>query len=542
VAAAALPIPGYDADHAGGTMLALLLALGTADAASLDLLDVGGIWGTPGATNPTAVWWNPAGLALTQGTQLLAEGAPTIGGVKFDRTNPSYAPIDPEFAYDVDGDGEDDFETDYSGSESLRFVGVVPFIGVSTTIPGVKGLGLGAALYVPYARTGTSDSAFGPGRFNVRDGGIQVVNISLGAGYHIADIVAIGASLDMMESTWGVDVDTEYYTALGPEIAADPNLGGDGIPESFHDAYTEARGYTTNLQFDPLKSRRITFGAGVYITPSDTVGISIAYRHGANVSHTGGMRYVFSCPEDALSKIAAGVTGICNGEGADVRGKARISYRYPARVNLGVVLEPAPTVRLELMGGAVFWSQFSEYNIRTSVTDASQFDAASESRAEDTAALVSQDRKWARDNRNAPWFGVDTKVAVSPIVTVGGRLVVDTPAVPSEVLSTNNIDMVDLAMSGLAVFTPTPRLDIGLSYTRHQWVGRTVTDSRFSVATFQEKRTSDRYFYPEANGTYTGGVHRFALSLRGRFGKLADEAPSSGPATSDGDSATAATP
>ena len=233
------------------------------------------------------------------------------------------------------------------------------------------------------------------------------------------------------------------------------------------------------------------------------------------------MRYVFACPEDALSKIAAGVTGICNGEGADVRGKATVAYRYPSRVNLGVVLETVPKLRLELMGGLVYWSQFTEYSITTKVTDASQFDASSDTRAEETAELVSQKRTWARDNRNAPWGGVDAKVEVAPKWTLAGRVVVDTPAVPSEVMSSNNVDMLDLAMTAGAIATPTPLLDVALTYTRHQWIGRTITDSRFSVATFQEKRTADRYFYPESNGDYTGGVHRLGVSVRGRFGGAA---------------------
>ena len=507
----------------GGDMVTLLLALGTASAASLDLLDVGGIWGTPGATNPTAIWWNPAGLALTKGPQVLAEGAPTIGGLVFDRKNPTYEPIDPEFAYDVDGDGEDDFETDWSGSERIGFVGVVPFLGLSTTIPGVKGLAFGAGLYVPYARTGTSSEKFGPGRYHVRSGGIQVVNVSLGGAYQIADVLAIGAAVDVMNSSWGVDVDTEYYTALGPEIAADPNLGDGDIPEQFHDAYTEARGYTSNLQFDPLRTRAVTFGAGLYLTPVKGVGISASYRHGASVTHSGGMRYVFACPEDALSKIAAGVTGICNGEGANVRGKAKVSYRYPSRVNASVVLETVPKLRLELMGGLVFWSQFEEYSVSTKVTNASQFDASSDTRAEETAELVSQDRTWARDNRNAPWFGVDSKIDLSPKWTLAGRVVVDTPAVPSAVMTPNNVDMVDIAMTGGAILTPAPMVDIALTYTRHQWIGRTITNSQFSIATFQQDRTPDRFFYPESNGDYSGGVHRLGLSVRGRFGGAAQQ-------------------
>ena len=43
---------------------------GAAGAASLDLLEVGGAFGTPAATNPTAIWWDPAGIAVHGGTQV----------------------------------------------------------------------------------------------------------------------------------------------------------------------------------------------------------------------------------------------------------------------------------------------------------------------------------------------------------------------------------------------------------------------------------------------------------------------------------------
>ena len=108
-------------------MTVFLLLTSGAHAASLDLIEVGGAWGTPAATNPTALWWNPAGLAVGGGTQVHVEVAPTIGTVTAARDNPDYGELDP--TYFAEGYPE---SYDYSGTDTLRYVGAVPFVGVSS--------------------------------------------------------------------------------------------------------------------------------------------------------------------------------------------------------------------------------------------------------------------------------------------------------------------------------------------------------------------------------------------------------------------------
>ena len=66
----------------------LLLALLNAHAGSLDVLEVGGLWGTPAATGPTAVWFNPAALGFERGTRFLVEATPALGGFQLDRDEP----------------------------------------------------------------------------------------------------------------------------------------------------------------------------------------------------------------------------------------------------------------------------------------------------------------------------------------------------------------------------------------------------------------------------------------------------------------------
>jgi long-subunit fatty acid transport protein len=498
-----------------GLTLAWLALLQPAWAGSLDQIEVGGMWGTPGATNPTAVWWNPAGLAVGGGTQLLFEAVPTFGAIDHVRTNPDYGDIDPEFALDMDDDGEDDTTYDYGGKDRLATSGVVPFLGVSTDF-GVDGLGVGAALFVPFATGGDSAYPRGSGHYHAKGGEIRAVYLSLATGYQIADVVALGASFSSVMSSWQADVDIEAYSSLGPAYS---EATGVDIPDTYQDGYIEHPGYITNLKFEPLTDHTFTFGTGIYVTPNDAVGISLAYHHGLTVENTGKLKLAFSCPPlaDFPSAAATGLTGLCaNREPATIQGKSTVGYRLPSRLHGGVVLTAIDPLRLELMSGWVHWSQFVDYEIQTSI-QADDVPIKAVEMRELAARMVSQNRRWARGTKNNVWVGVDGKVSPSQWFTFGGRVLVDTPAVPSSVVTVNNFDALSINLGALAVVKPVKMLDIGLSY-RHQFLTkRTINDSAFALTLDEKSRKPDRFFWPEANGTYVGHINRIGISVRGHF-------------------------
>ena len=87
-------------------LLISLLQARSAQAASLDNIEVGGFSGSPLATDGTASWWNPAGLAGGEGWRLTLEGAPTFATVLFDRDQP------------------------HGGLDTYSLKGVVPFVGL----------------------------------------------------------------------------------------------------------------------------------------------------------------------------------------------------------------------------------------------------------------------------------------------------------------------------------------------------------------------------------------------------------------------------
>lgn len=517
------------------SLLLLSLFCTPGRAASLDLVEVGGMYGTPAATNPSALWWNPAGLAVGGGTQAMIEVAPTFAAVEANRSNPDYGDVDNTHpgmeAY------PDSY--DYGGIDNLSFDGVVPFIGLSSNFT-LPGLGVGVGLAVPTARGGTSDQEWGPNRFALRDGAITTLHAMGAVSYQILGKVAVGASVSFVDSSYFANTDTTIYPDVAWEAA---ELLGGTPPTTYQDGYIENQGYSSTLVFGGeegngkhgvLKDTAVTFGAGVYVTPiGDKLGISLAYNHGTRLDHQGDLTMRFNCPPDydALTALGLQQAGLCDPEtleGAVLQGTGKIGYSLPSRIHLGVMVSPMERLRLEVMGAYVFWSAFTDYEI-TTVIKPDQIDVEDPAVAEETADLVSQERLWARDNVDTFWVGVDGKVKVHDLFTTGARVVFDKSAIPDDAVSANNYDGDTVMLTGLAMLTPIQQLGIGATFGHYFIATRNVTNSLYSVDIaradpngedyYVEDPAIDRYFYPSANGTYTGSINRIGIVLKGQIGR-----------------------
>lgn len=486
-------------------MIVLLGALGSASASGLDLLEVGGPFGSPGATDATAVWWNPAGLAAGRGTRYTLEVAPTFATVKMLRDNPDYR-RDPNNANAIGPES-----ADYGGLSTFNRTAIVPYLGIASDF-GQKGLGLGMALAVPHGR-GASGAVDQPARYHLVDGGNQAIYALVSASYQIADRLSIGLSGAYVASSYSSNLFTEAGTALNDGLKDQLNRDQD----FYADTMLEDPNYATHVVTEgQLRDQTATFGAGLHLQAHEKVAISLAYRHGLRVDHEGTATLAFGCPPttDTFGRLGAEVNGICN---STLNARQTVGYNLPARVHGAVVFEPEPGVRLEAMGGWVGWSVFTDYDIGIQVDPDSVAKDSPEVR-EAIAAQVSQDKQWARDNQNSWWVGFDGKFDVHERVLVGGRVLYDRAAVPTDTLSTNNYDANTVSLSGLVVGRIAPGLELGLSLTQYVAQRRETQTSKFGV-TMYENRREERYFYPAMNGVYTSSITRLGLSVRGTLDK-----------------------
>jgi len=465
----------------------LLLIGNLASAASLDNIEVGGSWGSPTAKNPTAAWWNPAGLS-SDGHQILVEAAPTFGSLQLERAAP------------------------HGGPDTVEAAGVVPFAGFSTDF-GIRGLGFGGALTVPTLRGGesiynTDAETRGSGTYHLRAGDIRAANIILGASYRFQDLIAVGASVHSVNSSWSAVIDNDTMPDLYDELQ---NLGQTPDPKIYSDDNLESEEYAAVLDIGPLAARKLTWGAGIQASPVAQVDIGIAYVAPVALRHEGETTLYFSCPpqSDVAGRFGAESFGICDTTAA---ADTAISYTLPGRLNAGVAVTPIDALRVEVMGGYVMWSAFKDFRVEVYNLAENNPDMK-----EETAALLTQDRKWARDNQNSWFGGLDLKARPTERWTVGGRLLYDTAAVPDVAMSPNNADADTVMLSGIVTFQVLKPLTIGLSGAQYFSEDRTITDSGFSMSLDESARPEDRWNYPHGNGTYSNRFSRIGISVLSAF-------------------------
>jgi long-subunit fatty acid transport protein len=466
----------------------MLLLIGhLASAASLDSIEVGGSWGSPTARNPTAAWWNPAGLSAG-GHRILIEGAPTFGGMNIERSAPS------------------------GGPDSIEAFGLVPFVGASTDL-GVRGLGIGGALTVPTIRGGESvyssdPTTDGSAAYHLRSGDIWSSNMILGASYQLHEWLGVGAAVHRVNSSWSALIDNDTMPDLYDELK---NLDQVPDPDIYRDENLESKEYAATLDIGALTDARWTWGAGIMASPIEQLDVGIAYTAPVQLRHTGETTLYLSCPpqSDAAGRFGAESFGICD---TTIQADAAIGYTLPGRLNAGIAFTPIDALRAELMGGYVWWSSMKDFRVEV-------FNLAEKNPElkPETAELLTQDRKWARDNQNAWFGGLDLKARPTERWTVGGRVLYDTAAVPDAAMCPNNADANTLILSGLVAFQALQPITIGLSGARYFYQSRTITDSGFYMTLDEESRAEDRWNYPHGNGTYEIYSSRLGISVLSEF-------------------------
>jgi long-chain fatty acid transport protein len=466
-----------------------LLLLTSAWASSIDNLEVAGPWGTPTSTDPTALWWNPAGLAGGAGTRVHIEAEKALATVKFDREDPYNG-------------GLDIYQTN----------GTIPFAGVVSDF-GVRGLGVGAGLAIPIARGGTEVDPPGTGSYQMRHGATTQAYLMLGAAYQPIPQLAFGATLMKVGASWAATTDFQNVTDL------DENISDLGQESGYTDDMIEDEDYRVTVTYEELTGDAWTASFGLRSEPVEALELGAAFTFGTTITHSGGVTLDFGCPpqEDTLGRFGAEAYGICD---TRIYANSTVTFSTAHRLQLGAAYTFDERVRAELMGGWVGWGVHDGFDIV--MTDVAELNDLENP---DTAELIEKDRFWARDNTDSFWVAVDSKLYIQERWTLGGRLLFDSGAVPDATLSPNNYDAPTVSATGLVAVQVIDQLQVSARYTRYFSQPRTITDSAYLVTLDEAAAPDEAYFYPQMNGTYASAVNRFGLTLRGRFGGGEETAP-----------------
>jgi len=306
------------------------------------------------------MYYNPAGLALGEGTFVLVEGTFAWRSVTYDR--------DPG-AIDNPGTGTPDPAVN-SGESSLSNIIISPFIGVKTDF-GVKGLGVAAGFYTPFGGQAVWDenSAFegntqypgavdGPQRWHNIEGVIRSSYITLAGAYRLPANISIGVGANLVLSV----IDTIRASNVDGSDDVVTSVGGEGR------AWVDSSGTSFSVS------------AGIAWNPRPDVVIGISYQAQpgfGQISNEGTLHLKFG-------SLNASETPVL------------VYQSLPDILRFGAQFRPTPKIEVRAWGSYENWSNFERQCIVNSTVDEPGCDLTPEGRPvrADSGVLNNIPREW----------------------------------------------------------------------------------------------------------------------------------------------------
>lgn len=413
-----------------------------ARAAGISVARFGGEHGHPTTTNATAIFYNPAGIGMSEDTHVFADVS-----LAWRKTS---------YNHELTGTDDGTIPGANDGTGKLFNVLASPMIGVTTKL---GDLALGAGFYVPYGGQSVWDknddfkddpSYAGPydgvNRWYVMEGIIRSSFITLAAAYHIVPArLSIGVSGNLILST----VDT---------IRAKTTSGG-------NDPDTEGRAYlhTTGVDW--------SLGVGaMYEAMPKQLWVGASYQSRPNLT---GMKKLKGSQRTLLVNA--------NGTYSESDVKATLEHEIPDVIRLGGRYRPADDLELRLFGDYTRWSVLDRHVVKNTEND--QY-------------LLDQDRSW-KDT-----FGVRAGVSkwvTKPLEVYGGAGYASN-AVPDSTLEPALPDWNSISVSAGGRYQLAEKIFGSLSYTQIIYLPRDTTGK--STLTEPSKAVPN----PDAGGKYKQAV------------------------------------
>jgi long-chain fatty acid transport protein len=471
----------------------------SAGAAGFATARFGGEHGNPTTDNPTAIYYNPSGIALLPGINIFADGNIAYRLSSFTHNPPTSGPQDVPEPADAQGIN--------NGEGTLTNIVAAPMLGLTLGIPlsDSVDLALGAGFFVPFGGTAVWDqndafenSAYpggldGTQRWYSIHGTIRTIYISGAAAIGISDIVSIGLSLGVAQST----IDSLRAR----------NSNGD------NNVVNEGRAW--------LDAEKINFqmGGGIMITPLDG-----ALRIGASYQAPPGLG------EQALEGTLAKQLGNPTANTVSGRDQAvEVHQHMPDIFRLGVQYrfsnpDRTPFAEVRASGDYQRWSLFQDQCIAPAGTPCEVNEDGSD--GEGTTAVANLPRRW----QDAGSVRVGGSYWVVPEVELFGGVGYDSNAIPDENLDPALMDFHDVSIGVGAKLKPIDMLAIAVSYTHFIYIPRDTTDKSVNDDFAGQSKG------PDAGGEYTQTIGALNVNLQLHFDPFSpddDEAEEAkGPAAS----------
>jgi long-chain fatty acid transport protein len=274
------------------------------------------------AADPSAIYYNPAGIGFLKGRQLYVAGALA--------------------ALSTDFTGEGPFPPEGTTESSDHGLGILPSIYYSHQVGPRTVVGLGLSRPFGVRSTWENPDTF-TGRYICLDCRISSWSINPTVAYKLADRFAVGAGLDVRLSTFD----------LTRRLMAEPNP----FPEPTDVA---------ELTLDGGADAGIGFDVGLLASPNENVSIGLSYRHEVTIDHV---------VQASFDQILTGDADVDDAVKAALppAQAATVSFTYPASVAAGIAIRRGYwTIEADLQW--MLWSSFDE--VRVAYAESSGFDVA----------------------------------------------------------------------------------------------------------------------------------------------------------------------
>jgi long-chain fatty acid transport protein len=452
--------------------LALALALAAtlsapsrrALAAGIAAARFGGEHGHITATNATALYFNPAGIAFAARPALYADGLLVLRSATWEHQP---APTD---------------RPDPPGAEGANAGRATLFNGLAAPMLGGSGrlgpLALGAALFVPFGGRARWDenprfagdpsfplAAGGVQRWHAIEGSLTSIYLALGAAYRRGR-VAVGLAGNLIRS------DVRITQAQNPTGSGDPDTAREGR------AALDVSGYQGS------------FGAGVMVEAvEDRLWLGLGYQ-----------------AQPGLGPMALDGTLVSDYAGGRTELPVTLHQALPDSLRLGLRFRPAPGYELRLAGELVRWSvmrtQCVGIRSQPCAVDQTGADATPE------ASTVRNLRRYWRDTA-AIRAGASRSLGARVELFAGAGF--ETAAIPDRTLDPGLADAHNVMAALGGRFGLSPGLFVAASYTHIQYLERDNTGRSELAAAVPPSRR------PDGGGRYRQWIGLLNVNLEKHF-------------------------
>lgn len=259
------------------------------------------------ASDPSAIYFNPAGIGFLRGKQLYLTGA--FANVSTDFTGSGPAP--PAGTLE----------------RSDRGLGVLPAVYYSQQVGEKTVIGVGFNLPFGFRSEWKNPDSF-TGRYICLECQIRSWSVNPTVAFRLADRLAVGAGVEVRLSTF----------KLSRRVKTEPPQPSD----------------VAELNFDSSTKVGVGFNVGLLASPTENVSIGVSYRHKVKVDHAAQADFVQIPTGDATVDDAI-ATALPASQAATA------SFTYPGSIAAGVALRRGPWT----IEGDVQWMLWSSFDMVT---------------------------------------------------------------------------------------------------------------------------------------------------------------------------------